>query len=240
MKRSFLLLIALSCLILSSTPVPGCQCAEYGVPICAAYWRSDAVFVGRLRDITPWAKQPADGLPMATLHFIVEQPFRGVTTATVDVQTTFGTMCDMKFVKGKSYLIYADRDLESNQLFTGSCDRTRNVRDAEEDLNYIRTLTQQGVAESIAGLVERMKYQPISGVKVEVRNENKTFEGVVAEDGRFSVPLAGPGVYSVRLLVPASMLAMTVANDPVKVETTDALTTIEYKVELEKGECDYK
>jgi len=33
---------------------------------------------------------------------------------------------------------------------------------------------------------------------------------------------------------------MTAANDPVKVETTDALTTIEYKVELEKGECDYK
>ena len=239
MKRSLPLLIALAYLILSSTPVFGCSCAEYDVPISAEYWRSDAVFVGRLRDITPWEKQPADDLPMATFHFIVEQPFRGITTATVDIQATFGTMCDLKFVKGKSYLIYAD--LESNQLFTGFCSRTKDVRYAQDDLSYIRSLVQQGVKESIAGLVERMRYQPMSSVKVEVRNENKSIEGTVAEDGNFSVPLAGPGMYTVRLLVPSSVLARTAGDEgPLKVETTDGLTTIEYKVELEKGGCDYR
>jgi hypothetical protein len=76
--------------------------------------------VGQLRDITPPPERPiAQNVPVATLHFIVEQPFRGVSSATVDVVTLSGTSCDVTFVKGKRYLIYAGRGSESKQLFTG-------------------------------------------------------------------------------------------------------------------------
>src|SRR5258705_8724092 len=77
MKRLLLLLIALTCLTISSQSIRACQCLEYGTPVCAAYWRSDAVFVGQLRDITPPDQKSQNALPTATLHFIVEQPFRG-------------------------------------------------------------------------------------------------------------------------------------------------------------------
>ena len=178
---------------------------------------------------------------MATLHFIVEQPFRGITSATVDVGTASGTGCDIQFVKGKRYLIYADRGSESKQLFTGMCMGGGEVADAVDDLNYIRSVMQQGVTESIAGRVVRGKYKPVTGVKVEVRNEKKTFETTSDENGDFSVSLAGPGTYSVKVLVPSSVAVMATREDLLdKLETTDVLTTIEYKVELARSQCDYR
>ena len=242
MKCLLLLLFALTCFTISSSSKPVCTCNEYGVPICAQYWRSDVVFVGQLRAITP-PPDPTDRntWPLATLHFIVEQPFRGITTTTVDVQTPSGTSCDVPFVKGKRYLIYADRDSESKQLYTGMCMGGGEVEDAVDDLNYIRSLAQQGVAESIEGRVVRGKYTPVSGVKIEVRNENKTIEAAADERGDFSIPVAGPGTYSVKVLVPSSVAVMATRDDLLdKFDTTDALTTIEYKVELKKNQCDYR
>src|SRR4030095_3945095 len=176
MKSLLLFLIVLTCLSISSQPVRACTCVEYGVPVCAAYWRSDAVFVGQLKDITPRDLKSTNSPPIATLHFIVEQPFRGISTAEVDVGTLSGTSCDMEFVKGRRYLIYAHRESQSNQLFAGACSRTTELRYATDDLNYIRSLKQQGVTESIAGRVAREKYDPMRGVKIEVRNGDKTLE----------------------------------------------------------------
>ena len=156
MKYLLLLLIALTWLSVGSTPVLACTCAEYGTPVCAAYWRSDAVFVGQLRDITLPDLKSTNPSPNATLHFIVEQPFRGITSPSVDVGTLYGTSCDENFVKGIRYLIYAHREPESKQLFAGACSRTTELRNAVEDLNYIRSLTQQGATESVAGRIARL------------------------------------------------------------------------------------
>ena len=240
MKCLLLLLIALTCFTISSSSKPVCQCHEYDVPVCARYWRADAVFVGQLRDITPPPERPtAQTLPVATLHFIVEQPFRGITSATVDVETLSGTSCDLTFVKGMRYLIYAERDSDSKQLFTGMCMGGGEAADAVEDLNYIRSLTQQGVAESISGRVG--KFQGISGVKIQVRNEHKIFETTSDERGNFSLSLEGPGTYNVKLSIPSPVGVVATRQDLLdKLETTETQTTIEYKVELGKSQCDYR
>src|ERR1043165_374741 len=44
-----------------------------------------------------------------------------------------------------------------------------------------------------------------------------------------------------RVMAPASVMAMPLTDDPIKtVESTDVLSTFEYKVELEKSECNYR
>ncbi len=241
MKPLLFLIITVFCVTLSAESVPGCQCAEYGTPVCAAYWSSDAVFVGELKDITPPDNRIKDGLPTATLHFIVEQPFRGITSSTVDVKTLSGTSCDMPFFKGLHYLIYAYRNSQSNQLHAGACSRTTELTHATDDLNYIRALSQQGIKESIAGRIARERYEPIGGVRVEVRNGSKSYEATTDEKGDYSVQLSGPGSYTVKVLVQGSLTVMPTSRDKTaKVEATDALTTIEYKVELGKNECDYR
>ena len=240
MKCLFLLLSALVCLTVSSNQVRACTCGEYGVPVCAKYWRSDAVFVGRLSDLTP--PEPASpSMPVATLHFVVEEPFRGVTTTTVDVENVVWTSCDMPFIKGRSYLVYANRDTFSHRLVTGICMGTDDVRNLDNDLIYLRSLMQQGVTESINGLLARMRYEPISGAKIEVRNGKKNFEAASDDKGRFSVSVDGPGTYTVRLLIPTSVRLPPAQTDRgEKLESSDTLTTIEYKVQLGKAQCDYR
>ena len=234
------IVLCVLCFFAASNSVSACTCPEYGTPVCASYWRSDAVFVGQLRDITPQPRS-ANIWPSANLHFVVEQPFRGITTATIDVGTPFGTTCDMGFVKGKRYLIYAYRDSPSNQLLSGPCTRAIELEHAVDDLKYIRALAQQGVKESIAGRVERMKYMPMPGVKVEVRSDKQSFETRTDEKGDFSISLPGPGTYTVRVLIPAAVSVLSTLADLIdKYEITDTLTTMEYKVKLEKSQCDYR
>ena len=238
MKRLLLLFITLTCLIISAHPVLACQCDEYGVPICAQYWRADAVFVGQVRDITP--PDPKSNESIATLHLIVDQAFRGITTATVDVSTLSGTSCDMKFVKGKRYLFFADQNPESKKLFAGPCSGTTDFEHADDELNYIRKLTQQGVSESFGGRVLIARSEPASGAKILIRKENKSFETTPDKDGYFSVAVAGPGAYTVRVMVPSAFIVRPDNEFVDKVEATDALTTIEYKAEVQKNQCHYR
>ena len=127
MRHVTLITISLAALMFFPAQANACQCAEYGTPVCAAYWRADAVFVGQLSKITPVVKQSDDELPTALLHFIVEQPFRGVTRAQVDVATLFGTSCDMKFDKGQRYLIYASFQVKTTEAFCGTLQQDNDL-----------------------------------------------------------------------------------------------------------------
>jgi hypothetical protein len=111
--------------------------------------------------------------------------------------------------------------------------------DAVEDLNYIRSLAQPGVPESVSGRVG--KFEGISGVKVQVRNEHKTFETTSDQRGEFSLSLEGPGTYDVKLLIPSPVGVLATRENLLdKLDTTESLTTIEYKVQLVKNQCDYR
>ncbi|HWN07691.1 MAG TPA: carboxypeptidase-like regulatory domain-containing protein [Pyrinomonadaceae bacterium] len=241
MKRLLLILISFGWLSLIPQEARGCTCNEYDVPVCAAYWRADAVFAGQLLDITAVEKKSENQMPTVMLHFIVEQPFRGVAGNRVDVETLHGTSCDMKFEKGQRYLIYASRERDSNQLFAGPCTRTTELKHAIDDLNYIRTVTQQEAKESILGRLLRNKYEPLPGLKVTVQGGDKTLEAKTDQKGDFSVSVPGPGKYTVRAFIPFAAAVMAYREDEQgKIETTDALTTFEYEVQIGKNECQYR
>jgi hypothetical protein len=87
-------------------PIQACQCREYGTPICAQFWRSDAVFIGQVVDIRPLKKKPDDVYTYVMVRFRVQESFRGVSGSIVGVGTAT-TMCDTKFKESKRYLVYA-------------------------------------------------------------------------------------------------------------------------------------
>lgn len=241
MKRLFLIVFSLVSFSFFVEATRACTCTEYDTPACAAYWRSDAVFAGQLQSITPVGRKSDQEMPTAMLHFIVEQPFRGVTSSLLEVATLSGTSCDMTFDVGKRYLIYASRETNGNQLFAGPCTRTTDLQHATEDLNYIRTVTQGEANESIAGRLAIEKYMPLGGVKVTATGSDQTIEATTNEKGDFSLSLPGPGKYKVRAFVPFGAVAMSYHDDPTfKQDATDVLTTIEYEVKIEKSNCDYR
>ena len=240
MKHLLILLAVLGFFSISANSVLACHCKESRVPICAQYWRADAVFVGQVRGVTKRDPKSKETWPTATVHLIVEQAFRGVAVGTVDIGTLYGTSCDIKFQKGKRYLIYAVRDSNSKQLFAGPCMGTGVVENGDDaELDYIRSVTQQ--EESISGRVVIRQYEAVSDAKVVITKDNKTFEAITDYDGDFSATVSGPGAYKVRLTVPSSMGVLRYEEDPVdKVEQTDALTTIEYEVNVGKNQCYYR
>src|SRR5687768_5918085 len=121
MQRLLLILLLFTWILFIPEEARACSCIEYNVPVCASYWRADAVFAGQLVEITPVEKKSDNQMPTVMLHFIVEQPFRGIAGDHVEVETLHGTSCDMKFEKGERYLIYASREKEGAQLFAGPC-----------------------------------------------------------------------------------------------------------------------
>ena len=236
MKRLLLILVLL-CISSSTELTQACQCKEYGTPICAQFWRSDAVFVGEVFDVRPLKEKPDDVYEYVIAHFKVRESFRGVPGPTVRVATAT-TMCDTKFKKGKRYLVYAS--LHDNQLFTGMCRGTTLAVDIDDDVKELRKLAQREVGESVSGRIVAQRYHGVPGIMVEVTGGDKTFKTKTTKNGDFSFASLGRGSFTVRVTVPYEALLVTYSDDvPVRSTKTKSLSTFEYDVTLEQSQCSY-
>src|SRR6478672_2713214 len=109
MNRLLLIIVFLLCFPAVTEPIRACECREYGTPICARFWRSDAVFIGKVVDIRPLQIKPDRVYTYLMVRFAVQESFRGGSGPIIRVGTAT-TMCDTHFKKGKRYLVYASLD----------------------------------------------------------------------------------------------------------------------------------
>jgi hypothetical protein len=239
MNRLLLIIVALLCVPAVTEPIQACQCKEYDTPVCALFWRSDAVFVGQVIDIRPLKKKPDNVYTYAMVRFKVQESFRGVSGPIVGVGVATNTLCEPKFKKGKRYLAYASLDDKTNQLFTGMCRGTTLAVD-DEYLNELRKLAQREAEESISGRVLTRRYEGVPGIQVEVRSNDKAFKTTTTKYGAFSISLPGPGTFKVRVAVPYAVRLMDYSYDvDVRSTQTESVSIFEYDVALEKSECSY-
>jgi len=239
MSRLLLIIVALLCMPAVTESIQACQCREYGTPICARFWRSDAVFVGQVVDIRPLKKKPDDVYTYVMVRFRVQESFRGVSGPIVGVGTTT-TMCDTKFKQSKRYLVYASFDDKTNQFFTGMCTGTTLAVDVDESVKELRKLRQREVKESISGRIKTNRYQGLPGITVEVTRGDKTFKAMTTKYGEFSISLPGPGSFTVRVSVPYVARLMDNSDDvAIRSTQTESDSTFEYDVILEKSQCSY-
>ena len=241
MKRLLLIILTALCMPAFTEPIQACECREYRTPICAQFWRSDAVFVGQVLDIKPLKRKPDDVYTYVMSRFMVEESFRGVSGPTVGVGTATNTLCEPKFKKGKRYLVYASLDDKTNQLFAGMCNGTTLAVDIDESLNELRKLAHREVGESISGLIKTQRYQGLPGIAVEVTSNDKTFKTMTTKYGEFSISLPSPGSFKVRVSVPYAVQLMDSSDDDLAVRSnqTESGSIFEYDVTLEKSQCSY-
>ncbi|HYX29380.1 MAG TPA: hypothetical protein VE863_12520 [Pyrinomonadaceae bacterium] len=215
----------------------GCSCQDFYVPVCAEYWRADAVFVGYVKTITE-PNERSDNV--ARLHLIVEQPLRGITEAEVDVLTAWKTSCDIGFKVGERWLIYAYRNEDTQMLGAGACSSTKRFEDAEEDLSYARSVSESRAGQSIVGSIVENMWTPLSGMKVALESADRKLETVTDEYGGFDFRDLRPGKYSIRAYVPFAADLENETEQGVEVKSTDEQSAFNYQVDLTDGRCQYR
>jgi hypothetical protein len=195
--------------------VMGCDCPYYGAP-CKAFANTPTVFAGRVVKISTIDRKTASGVEYKDrlVFFDVERSYRGWTAKTAEVVTGWGGGdCGYKFQEGVGYLVYAYPHPETGKLYTGICQRTRPLTEAEEDLEYFSKRNDPSHGAGIEGIIEELDSKTrsqvvgyLGGVQVLVEGPSGRQTIVSQKDGRFQLWGLSPGSYRVTPVLPKSFL----------------------------------
>jgi hypothetical protein len=242
MKSAYVILLTLSCLFLFgvSSDVRACICFERQPP-CVDYWQADAVFVGRVLQVSPDYKdyEASNRIGRRTVLIALEQSFRGVAGEQVKLESDVSD-CEFRFEAGEPYFVYAYRDKATNTLETSGCSRTTSLAHAKEDLAFLEQLSGGAQEFAILGLVVENSYNPVEGLTIHVQGSHAQYEATTDTEGRFRITLPAAGKYTVRLTLPKShhVLGPTHQMEMItRYSEKDHVISLEYEVEVSPNKC---
>lgn len=215
----------------------GCECPEMVTPACALYSRADTVFVGML--ISMPSNQAYKDNVSVTSRFRIDEAFKGLAGTEVEVEFPF-PRCAVPLNVGDKYLIYAHR-VQANNLVSGfvseACSGTKFLKEAVNDLRYLRALSIKDVHKSILGRVTGIRGQELEGIEVRARGVGGTVTSRVDAGGLYQLEPSKRGSYEVEVTLPLSLKVLAEVGMRV---TEGTKTIIRYTAILEEGVCDYK
>jgi hypothetical protein len=191
-------------------------------PPCEAYWQAEAVFIGTPKEVS-WVELE-DKIENSILkyrkpvfNFSVDQAFRGVNGPQISVMTgQGGGDCGYGFKIGERYLVYAYRDGQGKEMLSTSiCTRTRLIRNADEDLEYIQGLSKASPGGWALGEISRasrtqeglLQLLPLKGIEVTVEGQGKSVTVATDSDGKYLASSLPAGTYKVRVAPPEGLSA---------------------------------
>jgi hypothetical protein len=196
-----------------------CSCMQTPPP-CEAYWRAEAVFIGTVKEVSQIELEEEVGGSILKyrnplFHFSVDQTYRGVNGSQVAIMTgQGGGDCGFGFKIGEQYLVYAYRDHRKKEMLSTSiCTRTRPIRGADEDLEYIRGLSKASPGGWVLGEISkasrtqegRLQLLPLKGVEVTIEGQGKTVTVATDSDGKYRASSLPEGGYKVRVSPPEGL-----------------------------------
>jgi hypothetical protein len=137
MKRLPQIALTLAVILIGSTEVFPCSCADPGVR--EKFRAADSVFLGTLIEMIP--TNPSEDFPLATntVRFKVEKRWKGARKSEVTAVANYdrpGWCGDLNLTVGERYLIYADR-VKGRLLIYADCGPNLNVRNAAQDMKRL-------------------------------------------------------------------------------------------------------
>jgi hypothetical protein len=153
----------------------------------------------------------------------------------VEVWTTFGD-CSVDFQAGETYLVYADEDEGTDQLFSDKCSRTRRLSDAGEDLAYLffykdhheESSRIEGYATSDPSIVfdygelpEKIN-RPVPGLVIELRSSRLTRYAETDNNGRYVFDGLAAGDYQISAFPGGYQLSTQAVSGPHPVQVKES------------------
>ncbi|HSE17598.1 MAG TPA: hypothetical protein VLB46_11125 [Pyrinomonadaceae bacterium] len=232
LARRLVFMVVISVPFLIVTDVFGCQCREREPP-CSQYKSADVVFVGSVVTITLAGLES-----QKKIVFSIEQNVKGLTNSTAEL-VSYGSSCDYSFVEGKTYLVYAYRNSERNEIYTHYCTRTTEVSNAKSDLAFFKRIIQKHQSSQIVGVLadntKRLRY-----ASVVASGGGRDYRTTTDQEGWFTLSVPGASKYQVRILLPlyADVVGTEAELNKIsKRERTRTGVIIEYEVVVEPNSC---
>lgn len=199
-------------ILLSGEEAYACDCQFGGGAVCQDYWKASAVFVGTvIESKTVKIKRGEYEQQQRLVRFSLDEPFRGVEGAQVEVMTGMGDGdCGIAFKQTQQYLVYASSF--EGKLYTGICMRTKVISAAVADLEYMRGLENAKTGGVVYGDVtaysrdekgERIR-RPLAGAKIIIEGPEKT-EITTDKKGAYRVEGLPAGGYTVTISPPQGL-----------------------------------
>jgi len=233
--RLCLLALAITAMLPIEDTVRACIPLGGVEPPCSAYWRADVVFAGAITEISDAPREPNEIFNHLLLHFAVQDPYRGVEAAEVEVAAITGTECDTKFQKGEKWLIYAHRNSPAGRFEVSA--RTKRYSAADEDLAYIRGLSENPAESTIIARVFEYPDTPLQGIRIEIEGSGIRYHPRTDKEGQITVPGLALGRYAIRGSFEAPVF--TSPTVPSRVEEHGKYTLVEYEEDIRAGRCAY-
>jgi 5-hydroxyisourate hydrolase-like protein (transthyretin family) len=208
--RTYKYFVAVLFILFAFDAAHGCSCMKPGPP-CAYYGKADAIFLGRVVGSVERKAYPDENgnkiiYDVGTIRFLIQENYKGAPGYEIEIHSgTGGGDCGYWFLRNESYVVYAYRSSEDNKFYTNICTRTAPVSQAADDLAYLRGLANAKAGATLYGELWRYFGDPehgpvreaskMSGVKVIVTGEGKTYETVTNDEGEYRVTGLPPGDY---------------------------------------------
>jgi hypothetical protein len=198
-------------LLAVTTALPGlahaCYCYQIGSP-CQLQKEADAVFLGKVISIDvqlPEAGTNSSERGPARYHFSVDEAFKGVNTAEIDVDSE-NDSCDYHFKAGETYLVYSYAG-KDHSLQASLCSPTRPAEQAAALLQQLRNARDGHPVASLFGTVRREQGNfpgaimpgsdgPLKNIVVRLMSSaGRMFSAQTDEMGRYAFYNIAPGEY---------------------------------------------
>ncbi|HZU26634.1 MAG TPA: carboxypeptidase regulatory-like domain-containing protein [Bryobacteraceae bacterium] len=187
-----------------------CECGPLPPP-CEAYGKSDIVFIGAITEALETGRW---GVTRARMS--IDHAYKGLSGK--EVILFDDGMCGGPVLQvGQQYLMYTYR-FPDGDIAASGCRRSRNVKDAKEDLEYLNSLKEAAQTGTIYGqVINRMgdgNEKPLADAVVHLNgnavNERTTTNG----EGRYSFKGLSPGPYQLTVEYPG-LRAISFSDDQV-------------------------
>ncbi len=167
----------------------GRQQGVKGVQTCGYYARSEAIFIGLAETIEIDSKRGS-----MKVTFSVERSIRGTNEKTVEVFTSSSTAsCGYPFKQGERYFVYGRKD-KDGKYHEGLCGPTTLLKDAEDDLEYVKDIENGKLGTRIFGRVfedkqptlnDKRTSEPLPDIEITIKSDQKTYQTFTDEKGNY-------------------------------------------------------